>query len=105
MEKTKDCFVGHIFPDLEEIWEGFNSAFPSTMTISANFIIIFQQDDLNLRHIFNNHVGNDFTFQEFKNLCNECWREKYGFLVIDKERAKNEGKYRCKIDKFYSDNL
>ena len=72
---------------------------------NANFIVIFQQDDLNLKHIYNNHVGNDFTFQEFKNLCNECWREKYGFLVIDKERGKNEGKYRCKIDKFYTDNL
>ena len=69
---------------------------------NANFIIIFQQDDLNLKHVYNNHVGNDFTFQEFKNLCNQCWQEKYGFLVIDKERAKNKGRYRCKLDKFYS---
>jgi hypothetical protein len=70
---------------------------------NANFIIVFQQDDLNLKHIFNNHVGSDFTFQEFKDLCNLCWQEKYGFLVIDKERLKNKGKYRCKIDKFYTD--
>ena len=71
---------------------------------NANFIVVFQQDDLNLKHIFNNHVGSDFTFQEFKNLCNQFWQEKYGFLVIDKERTKHDGKYRCKIDKFYSEN-
>ena len=68
---------------------------------NANFIILFRQDDLNLKHVYNNHVGNDFTFQEFKNLCNECWKEDYGFLVIDKERPLNNGRYRCMIDRFY----
>lgn len=68
---------------------------------NANFIILFKQDDLNLKHVYNNHVGSDFTFKEFKNICNECWQEEYGFIVIDKQRAMNNGKYRCKFDRFY----
>lgn len=71
---------------------------------NANFLILFKQDDLNLKHIYNNHVGNDFTFKQFKNLCHECWdTSKYGFFVIDKERSKNGGKYRFMFDQFYSD--
>lgn len=33
---------------------------------NANFIIVFKQDDLNLRHIFNDHVGCDISFEDFK---------------------------------------
>ncbi|WP_206737916.1 hypothetical protein, partial [Klebsiella pneumoniae] len=60
---------------------------------NVNFLILFKQDDLNLKHIYNNHVGNDFTFQQFRNLCHQCWDSaRFGFFVIDKERAKNNGK-------------
>lgn len=69
---------------------------------NANFIILFKQDDLNLKHVYNNHVGSDFTFQQFKNLCNECWNsDDYGFLVIDKTAPMNKGRYRRKFDQFY----
>jgi hypothetical protein len=69
---------------------------------NSNFIILFKQDDLNLKHVYNNHVGSDFTFQQFKNLCNECWNsDDYGFVVIDKTSPLNNGRYRCKFDKFY----
>ena len=52
---------------------------------NCNFLIIFPQDSRNLRHIYDNHVNSDMTFDQFYQLCLECWREKYGFLVIDKE--------------------
>ena len=71
---------------------------------NANFLILFKQDDLNLKHIYNNYVGNDFSFRQFRNLCYYCWdKRKYGFFVIDKERGKNNGKYRFMFDQFYSD--
>ena len=55
-----------------------------------NYLIIFKQDLTNLKHIFNNHIT-DLTFEEFKEMCNSCWSQKYGFLVIDKEcNDKNE---------------
>ena len=70
---------------------------------NTNFLILFKQDDLNLKHIYNNHVGNDFTFKQFRNLCHQCWdHNKFGFFVIDKERSKNNGKYRFMFDQFYS---
>ena len=71
---------------------------------NANFIILFKQDDMNLKHIYNNHVGSDINFQEFKDMCNTCWADKYGFLVIDKQSSLNNGRYRCKFDKFFKLN-
>ena len=69
---------------------------------NANFIILFKQDDGNLKHVFNNHVGGDLTFKEFKNMCAECWREDYGFMLIDKKSPLQEGRYRCKFDSFFT---
>jgi len=68
---------------------------------NANFIILFKQDDMNLKHIYNNHVGSDLSFQQFKNICDYCWKDEYGFLVIDKQSPLNDGRYRCTIDKYF----
>lgn len=68
---------------------------------NANFIVLFQQDDLNLKHVYNNHVGGDVSFQEFKNMCKTCWKEDHGFLVIDKQSSLHCGRYRCKFDQFF----
>ena len=55
-----------------------------------NYLIIFKQDLTNLKHIFNNHIT-DLPFEKFKEICNLCWNQEYGFLVIDKEcNNKNE---------------
>ena len=67
---------------------------------NANFLIIFKQDDMNLRHIYNDHVNSDMAFNEFREICAKCWEQKYGFLVIDKDSGKNEGRYRCGFDTF-----
>lgn len=61
---------------------------------NANLIIMFKQDDLNLRHIFNDHVGCDISFEDFKKICHECWKEKYGFLTISKDDEIHSGRYR-----------
>ena len=68
---------------------------------NANFLILFKQDDMNLQHIYNDHVNTDMSLNEFCNICNECWRgDKYGFLVIDKDRTLNEGRFRKGFDVF-----
>lgn len=62
---------------------------------NANFIILFKQDDKNLRHIFNDHCSADINFFEFHRMCLLCWNKKdYGFIVIDKTRETNDGRYR-----------
>lgn len=67
---------------------------------NANLIILFKQDDLNLRHVYDEHVTTDMSWHEFKQLCSKVWSEKYDFLVINKDCAKNEGCYRKKFDEF-----
>ena len=36
---------------------------------NANFLIIFKQDDMNVRHIYNDHVNMDMTYSQFKDMC------------------------------------
>lgn len=68
---------------------------------NANFIILFKQDDLNLRHIYNDYsVACDMKFDEFRKMCNTCWRDKYGFAIIDLDSEPNFGRYRKGFDQF-----
>ncbi len=62
---------------------------------NANFLVLFRQDDMNLRHIYTDHVNTDMTFNDFRNYCAQCWNSmKYGCLVIDKTSDVNKGRYR-----------
>lgn len=67
---------------------------------NCNFLIIFPQDMRNLKHIYDNHVNSDMSFEKFQTLCSKCWDEKFGFLVIDKESPKNQGRYRKTFNYF-----
>lgn len=67
---------------------------------NANFIIIFKQDEMNLRHIYNDHVNTDMLFSDFRRLCAECWKDKYEFVVIDKDSSIKCGRYRKGFDTF-----
>lgn len=67
---------------------------------NANLIIVFKQDMLNLKHIYNNHVNTDMNLGEFEKMCQLCWKTPYGFLVIDKDSDINNGRYRIGFDKF-----
>lgn len=62
---------------------------------NCNFLILFRQDDANLRHAYNDMgVACDMKFDSFKKFCLECWRQKYGFAVIDLDSDVNRGRYR-----------
>jgi hypothetical protein len=67
---------------------------------NVNFLCIFRQDNTNLRHIYDEFVGGDFSFDDFSSICSDCWNQKYGFITIDLTRKKNDGKYRNKIKDF-----
>lgn len=67
---------------------------------NCNLIVIFRQDDLNLKHIFDEHVTPDLSFDQFKNFCSECWKDKYGCLVIVKDFNVNGGRYRKCFDTY-----
>ena len=64
-------------------------------------LAIFRQDETNIKHIYDDHVTTDMTYNQFKKLCSTCWNEgKYEFLVIDKDRTLNNGRYRKGFDSF-----
>lgn len=61
---------------------------------NANLILLFKQDELNLRHAYNDHVNTDMTWDQFKGACETCWSDKHTFLTIDKEKDLKKGRYR-----------
>lgn len=65
---------------------------------NTTFLVLFKQDDINLHHVYQEHVGSDMSFQDFKEFCASCWNEDYGFVVIDKTRK--TGRYRKGFDEF-----
>lgn len=69
---------------------------------NCNLLVCFRQDELNLKHIYNDMgVGCHMKFEHFQKFCFECWRDKYGFVVIDLDSEVNCGRYR----KGFSDYL
>lgn len=67
---------------------------------NVNLLVIFKQDETNLKHIYNEHVGVDMSYEKFKLVCKNAWIEKYSFLVIVKDQELNNGRYRVKFDKY-----
>jgi len=45
------------------------------------------------------HVNIDM-YEYFSELCCNCWQQKYGFLVIDKDSAFTNGRYRKGFNEF-----
>lgn len=69
---------------------------------NVNFLILFKQDELNLRHIYEEHISSTgLSFSTFKSICSLCWKEPYGFLVIDMENG--HGRFRKGFDTFIVD--
>lgn len=71
---------------------------------NANLIVLFKQDELNLKHAYNDHVNTDMSWEDFQEICKKCWEGRYTFLVIDKERDINKGRYRKGFDTFINTN-
>lgn len=68
---------------------------------NTNFVILFKQDDANLKHIYEDFgLSYDMDFNTFKQMCIQCWQDKFGFVVIDVENSIEKGKYRKGIDHF-----
>lgn len=68
---------------------------------NVNLLIVFRQDDVNLKHLYDDHVNSDMTYARFKDLCAQCWSDvNHGFLMIDKDSPINAGRYRKGFDQF-----
>lgn len=49
---------------------------------NANFLFVFAQDDRNLRHIYDYHIGSDMLLDDFESICSAGCKDLYGFLRI-----------------------
>lgn len=67
---------------------------------NANLIVLFKQDEINMRHVYDEHVNTDMTWKQFREMCARIWGEPYSYLVINKDCKMNEGCYRNKFDTF-----
>lgn len=73
---------------------------------NANLLLLFRQDERNLRHVYNDHVNTDMPFDDFKRLCGKAWNSggggggRHGFLLINKECDMDKGRYRIGFDQF-----
>lgn len=67
---------------------------------NVNLLLIFKQDDINLKHIYNEHVNTDMEWLQFKKLCSTIWQDRFDFLLINKDCSLNEGRYRRGFDIF-----
>ena len=95
------CMGRHYQTDVIYLTQTLTKLSKHLIRDNCNLAILFKQDDLNLRHAYNDFgVNCDMKFEEFRSFCLECWREKYGFVVIDLESEPNNGRYRRNFNDF-----
>lgn len=47
---------------------------------NENVIVLFKQDNLNLKHVYDEHIGSDMTFEQFKSMGFKCWQHRHDFM-------------------------
>lgn len=94
------CFGRHKNVDCFYLSQTYSAIPKQLIRDNANLLVIFQQDQTNFKHIYDDHVNVDMSLQKFKELCSICWKDKYGFVVIDKDCNINSGRYRKGFDSF-----
>lgn len=97
------CMGRHNYIDTFYLGQTYSRIPKQLIRDNANMLIVFKQDDMNLRHIYSDHVNTDMPFDKFKQLCSLVWKDKYGFLVISKDSELNEGRYRKQFDNYIID--
>uniref|UniRef100_A0A224XJD2 Putative viral protein found on panstrongylus lignarius transcriptome n=1 Tax=Panstrongylus lignarius TaxID=156445 RepID=A0A224XJD2_9HEMI len=89
------CMGRHSGVDIFYLSQSYTRVPKHLVRENANFLILFRQDELNLRRIYDDHINSDMEFQTFRKICHWCWKDdRYGFLVLDKDRQINDGRYR-----------
>ena len=64
-----------------------------TIRNNSNITVLFQQTLKDVEHIYRDIAGFDMSYDEFKSLCKEAWRDKYNYLLLNRLEDKNGSKY------------
>lgn len=92
-------FGRHRNLDVFYLTQTYSSVPKQNLRDNLNLLVLFRQDGTNLKHIFSDHV-HDLKYDQFISMCQRCWEEPYGMLVIDRDCNFNEGRYRSGFDTF-----
>ena len=57
-------------------------------------IILFRQSLRDVEHFYRDIAGFEMSYDEFKEMCREAWKEKYIYLEINMLEDKIESKYK-----------
>lgn len=99
--KNYFCLGRHRSIDCFYLTQTYTKVSKHLIRDNCNFLILFRQDDMNLKHVFHDmSVACDMNFEKFRNFCLECWKEKYGFAVIDLDSDLHNGRYRMGFSNF-----
>ena len=82
-QKLIDPFFTRRHNDLD-VYFSSHSYFDSpkrTSRNNSNIIILFQQTLKDVEHVYRDIAGFDMSYDEFKSLCREAWKEKYNYLI------------------------
>lgn len=59
---------------------------PKGIRDNCNFLALYELDSSNLYNVYSSGSIKKFmSFEDFKSMCYECWKNKYGYLMINKE--------------------
>lgn len=90
----------HVNSDSFYLSQTYSSIPKQLIRDNSNLIAVFKVDDLNLKHIYSDHVSSDMPWEKFLCMCHKIWSQPFQFLVIDKESELNKGRYRNGFDNF-----
>ena len=70
--------------DVYYLAQSYSDLVKRTIRNNSNIIILFQQTLKDVEHIYRDIAGFDMSYDEFKSLCREAWKEKYNYLLINR---------------------
>ena len=98
------CMGRHKYIDSFYLTQSYTRIPKHLIRDNANLLIIFKQDNLNLKHIYDNHVSTDMSFNQFCDMCSKCWKDDFGFLCINKDCSMENDRFWKNMDTYFTTN-
>merc|ERR1712055_592872 len=72
-----------------------------TIRSNCNCLILFKLPNKDIRHIHDDIVSEDMSYQEFNEFCQEVWQQPHGYIIINKALSPNEGSLKTRKNEMY----
>lgn len=99
--KIKDYFIRGRHKRISCVYlsQSFGKVDMQVIRNNVNFLCVFNQNLHYTKRIYQDFVASDMTFDQFYNVCKECWNIPYGFLTINMTKKSHNGKYMCLLER------